>query len=93
MATRGFDLSGTHVFSLDAGTSFNLLSLVNKHVYRIHNDGPATITLDWDAPPDPVPLSLEAGSSIDVEVNRLGVLIPSDSASGSYAVGWYKFLG
>ena len=90
---RQFNLSGTQAFSLVPGESINLLSLVDKRVYRIQNEGPATITLDWDSPPGPVPLSLEAGRSIDVQVNRLNVSISSVSPSGPYAVGWYQFLG
>ncbi len=88
-----FNLSGGQVFSLVPGESFNLLSLSTKHIYRIQNQGPATIVLDWEAPPDPPTLSLEAGRSIDVEVNRLSVRIPqSPQPSGPYAVGWYQFL-
>jgi hypothetical protein len=89
-----FSLSGSQVFSLIPGESFNLLTLNNRHVYRIQNQGPATIRLGWDAPPGSPPLSLEAGRSIDLEVNRLDVSIPqSPPAPGPYAVGCYWFLG
>jgi hypothetical protein len=89
-----FNLLGSQVFSLVPGESFNLLSLNTRHIYRIQNQGPATVILDWDAPPDPTPLSLEAGRSIDVDVNRLNVRIPqSPPPSAPYAIGWYQFLG
>lgn len=90
---RQFNLSGTQVFSLTPGESFMLVSLGAKQVYSIQNEGPATITLDWDAPPAPATLALEVGRSIDLQVSRLGVRIPQPSPSGSYAVGWYQFLG
>jgi hypothetical protein len=89
-----FSLStAAQVFSMEPGESFNLVTLSNKHVYRIQNYGPATIRLDWDAPPGVPPLSLEAGRAIDLEVARLDVAIPSTPLSGPYAVGCYWLLG
>jgi hypothetical protein len=92
MATQ-FNVSGVQIFALIPGESFNLFSLSNRHVYRIQNQGPATITLDWEAPPGLPPLSLEVGRSIDLEVNRLDVRIPTTPPpSGAYAVGCYWLL-
>ena len=87
---RQFNLSGTQVFSMLAGESINLISLIDTHVYRVQNEGPATIRLDWDAPSSP--LSLESGRSIDLQASRLGVAISSSPASGPFAVGWYQLL-
>jgi hypothetical protein len=92
MATQ-FNVTGGQVFALSRGESFNLLSLSTKHVYRIQNGGPATTTLNWDAPPGSPPLSLEAGRSIDLEVTRLDVSVPDAPAlPGGYAVGCYWLL-
>jgi hypothetical protein len=88
-----FNVSCGQVFALSPGESFNLLSLNTRHVYRIQNQGPAAMTLDWDAPPGSPPLSLEAGRAIDLEVNRLDVRIPAaPRPSGAYAVGCYWLL-
>ena len=85
-----FNLSGTQVFSMLSGESINLISLTDTHIYRVQNEGPATIRLDWDASSSP--LSLEIGRSIDLQATRLGVAISSSPPSGPFAVGWYQLL-
>jgi hypothetical protein len=90
---KQFDLSGTQVFAMASGESFTLVTLDAKQVYRVQNEGPATINLDWDEPPAPGNLSLEAGRSVDLRVSRLNVSVPSSEPSGIHAVGWYRFLG
>ncbi|HXM28542.1 MAG TPA: hypothetical protein VN957_21150 [Chthoniobacterales bacterium] len=92
MATQ-FNLSGSQVFVLQGGESFELVSLSSRRVYRVQNHGPATIVLEWDSSAGPQTLSIESGRSIDLEVSRLGVRIPSSPPPGPYAVGWYQLLG
>jgi hypothetical protein len=89
MATQ-FTLSGTQLFAMAAGESITLISLATVHVYRVQNEGPGTIRLEWDSAASP--LSLEAGRSIDLQASRVGVATPSVPPSGPFAVGWYSLL-
>ena len=80
-------------FCTPGGESFELVSLISRRLYRVQNHGPATIVLEWDSSAGPQTLSIESGRSIDLEVSRLGVRIPSSPPPGPYAVGWYQLLG